>query len=378
MAKDQSRNELESFLKNAKNRISSTRKLCVVMGNEAADLDSMVSAVSYAWYKTETAKLADTACVPLIPISRQDFKLRTEAVYLFHEAGIEEALFIFTDDLNLHALHEKSALSLILVDHNKLGKGFAEYGADVVEILDHHQDENLYPEVKYRVIEPVGSASTLVAEHILRDLKTKVDASIALLLAGTILLDTVNLDPNAGRLTKKDAVAVAELLPIARKSQSELFDKLQYEKFNVANLSTSDILRKDYKGYVAGEIRYGMSSVLLSLDAWKKKDSNLVAEFASYARSMNLTLLIVMNAYTKPKFTRELALYSPDSALLKKVIAALAGTDLGLTPLAPPKGDDADHYVWYAQANEAYSRKKLQPLVQNFLLGAALDRKVDK
>ena len=367
MAKDQSRNELESFLKNAKNRIGSTGKLCVVMGNEAADLDSMVSAVSYAWYKTETAKQEDTACVPLIPIPRQDFKLRTEAVYLFHEAGIEEASLIFTDDLNLHALHEKSALSLILVDHNKLGKGFAEYGADVVEILDHHQDEQLYPEVKYRAIEPVGSASTLVAEHILRDLKTKVDAGLARLLAGTILLDTVNLDPNAGRLTKKDAVAVAELLPLAGKSQSELFDKLQYEKFNVANLSTSDILRKDYKAYVAGEIRYGMSSALLSLDAWKKKDPNLVAEFASYARSMNLTLLIVMNAYTKPKFTRELALYSPDSALLKKVIAELAGTDLGLTPLTPPKGDDADHYAWYAQTNEAYSRKKLQPLVQNFL-----------
>ncbi|HQJ23303.1 MAG TPA: DHH family phosphoesterase [Rectinema sp.] len=367
MVNNQSFPKLGLFLNEAKNRINEVEKICIVMGNEAADLDSMSSALTYAWYKSESIPIEKIAFVPLIPIPRDDFKLRTEAFYLFHEARINEDSLFFIDDIDMHALHTKGALRLIIVDHNKLGKSFSEYSEDIDEIIDHHQDEGQYLNVQHRIIEPVGSTATLVTINILRDLKTKIDQNIALLLAGTILLDTVNLDPKAGRVTEKDEEMVNALLPIARKSKDELFSKLQYEKFNVSNLSTFDILRKDYKEYVAGEIRYGISSAMLSLDAWKKKDPNLSAEFAKYAYDKKLKLLIVMNAYTEPRFMRELILYTPDSELLLKLTTKLTSIDLGLRPLDPPVGSDSSHYAYYAQTNESYSRKKLQPVIQDLL-----------
>jgi exopolyphosphatase len=360
-------NALQRYLEEAKKALSLHKPLCIVMGNEAADLDSMASAVVYAWYRTASGKEKDRLVVPFIPIPREDFRLRTEATYLFGEAGISESHLLFAEDINLAALQAEGRLSLILVDHNKLGKAFAGLADCVIGILDHHQDEGMYAGAVERIIEPVGSTTTLVAEKVLKDIPQAVDRNIALLLSGTILLDTVNLDPAAGRVTPKDSAMAAALLPIAGKDQKTLFDRLQFEKFNVASLSTRDLLRKDYKEYLAGQVRYGMSSVLLSLEAWKLKDAHLAEELAQYAASNHLSLLIAMLAYTEPKFTRELVVYSPDPALFAKIADFLAKSDLGLATLHAPAGSDPSRYGWYAQANESYSRKKLQPVIQQFL-----------
>lgn len=58
-------------------------------------------------------------------------------------------------------------------------------------------------------IEPVGSCCTLVAEKLLAlDL---IDGQMSALLLATILLDTVNLDPRAGRATDRDKDIVKQL-----------------------------------------------------------------------------------------------------------------------------------------------------------------------
>ena len=60
-------------------------------------------------------------------------------------------------------------------------------------------------------IELVGSCTTLVAERILAASPAVVTESVALVMLGTILLDTVNLDPAACRLAEKDR-EMADLL----------------------------------------------------------------------------------------------------------------------------------------------------------------------
>lgn len=55
----------------------------------------------------------------------------------------------------------------------------------------------------------MGSCSTLVAEKLLTT--DVLDSQITGLLLGTILLDTVNLDPRAGRMTDKDKEVVQQL-----------------------------------------------------------------------------------------------------------------------------------------------------------------------
>lgn len=62
-----------------------------------------------------------------------------------------------------------------------------------------------------KTIEPVGSCSTLIAEKILQIAPEILDEQVTSLLLAAILLDTVNLDPRAGRKTDKDVQVVEQL-----------------------------------------------------------------------------------------------------------------------------------------------------------------------
>jgi exopolyphosphatase len=234
--------------------------------------------------------------------------------------------------------------------------------ADAVEeIIDHHANENLYPTAK-KVIEPTGSASTLVAEALLAT-GNDLEAGAAALAIGTILLDTVNLDPEAKRVTPRDETVALRLLSISKVDRKALFDSLQFEKFNVAALTSRDILRKDYKEYRMGSVVCGMASALLPLADWMKKDVALEESFKAYAAERKLDVLLVMNAYTAPAFTRELAVHSADAALRKAMADFMNQAGLGLTTLKATTANTD----FYAQADLSQSRKKLQPLLSDFL-----------
>jgi exopolyphosphatase len=362
MPKAKGQGKPTSFLDSLRDRLGSAALVHLVVGNEAADLDSMASALMLAWCKS--VEDAEALYVPWIPIPRADFKLRTEAHYLFAECGVPLEKLLFVEDVDPAALAGKRRLHLVLVDHNKLAPALAGLDAEVEEIVDHHADEKLYPHAKQRQIEPVGSAATLVAERILAAAADRLEPAHAKLLLGTILLDTVNLDPQAKRVTPRDSAAAEELIGRCGADREALFKRLQFEKFNVAALDSFDLLRKDYKEYTAGSTRYGMSSVLISSAAWAAKDPRLAAEMARYAAERKLGVLLAMIAYTEPRFTRELLVYSADRDLQRRMVDFLMSKDLGLAALALAS---AAGIASFTQANEAYSRKKLQPLVQDFL-----------
>ena len=338
-----------------------------VIGNESADLDSMAAAVAYAWHAGRRASDTGAPVVPLVNVPRADFKLRTEAVFLFSRAGIDPELLTFIDEIDLDALAARGALQLTLVDHNSLAASQGGLSGAVEGIVDHHKDEGGFPGADPRIIEPVGSSCTLVAEALLREQPDAVEPGLAELLLGTILLDTVNLDPAAGRVTAKDEEIAGRLQAIGGVEPRELFDRLQFEKFNVAALDTPDLLRKDYKQYQMGAVRCGMSSVLLPIVQWLDKDPDLATSLADYAAKNGLGLLLVMNAYTDPEFRRELVVWAADAGLRERVLGFLGASELGLVPIADPRASAAPEVAMFAQANAAYSRKKLQPLVQQFL-----------
>jgi len=354
---------INSFLKKSGAGIGGSDKAVVVMGNEAADLDSMASAVLYAYYLS-IAEPGSTP-VPLVNIPRDDFKLRTEAVFLFKEAGIDVDAMNFAGDVDLTALAADGRLGLVLIDHNKLGAGQSELESSVTAILDHHADEKAYPSTAKVDIRPVGSAATIVAESFLNDAAEAVDTSVGTLLLGTILLDTVNLDPEAGRVTDADQAVAEKLSAIISADRDELFGKLQFEKFNVAALGSYDLLRKDYKEWQMGSVKCGIGSVLMSAEAWMKKDSEIATSFGKYLKERNLDVLLAMNAFTEPSFTRHLGVYVPDSERRQKLIEFLEASDLGLEAL----GAGAGGVAFYNQKNLGISRKKLQPILVDYFGG---------
>ena len=75
-----------------------------------------------------------------------------------------------------------------------------------------------------KTVELVGSCSTLVAEKCLA--LDVLDGHMCSLLLGTILLDTVNLDPRAGRTTGKDKDMVIRLNDRCSVAPDELYTAL--------------------------------------------------------------------------------------------------------------------------------------------------------
>jgi exopolyphosphatase len=358
--------ELNRYLMEAKTDINHKSIDYLVMGNEAADLDSMASAVGYAYFLAATKK--DKTIVPVMPIPRADFKLRTEAVYVFYQAGIDLTNLIFLDDMDFEAVLKRVA-GLVLVDHNQLSGLSASYGDKVAIILDHHKNENLYPHAAKKQIEPVGSTTTLVGEELITHCPDLVDPHLALLLWGTILLDTVNLDPGAGRVTPRDEKIAGILMKSCPLGPAEYFDKVQKAKFNTVDLGTFDLLRKDYKQFQSGKISWGIASVLLPLVQWGIKDSKLCVGFEAHAHSHNLDLLFSMNAFTDKGFSRNLAVYSKETGFHDQLIEFLQEKNLDLTPvcLKDQKPCLEGKISFHRQGNPGISRKKLSPLLADYL-----------
>jgi exopolyphosphatase len=151
-------------------------KVNIVIGNEAGDADSMISAITYAYFRQASSAVGagevEVMHVPFISCKRADFNLRREASHLLDlaresecGAGADAALdseLLFLDDLDMHTVHtlaRQSKLQISLVDHNKLtGQLAMSSGLDecVCDIIDHHRDMNAHP-VRDRFVFGYGS-----------------------------------------------------------------------------------------------------------------------------------------------------------------------------------------------------------------------------
>ncbi|NXP58302.1 PRUN1 Exopolyphosphatase, partial [Chloropsis cyanopogon] len=160
------------------------QEIHVVMGNEACDLDSTISALALAYFLTQTSPGAKPAVVPVLNIPRADFALRTETTFLLRDRGIPAASLIFRDEIDLGGLHQAGLLSLTLVDHHVLPGADAALEEAVVEVLDHRPLERERGARCQVTVEPVGSCATLVTERILQGPPGVLDGTTAALLHG--------------------------------------------------------------------------------------------------------------------------------------------------------------------------------------------------
>ena len=353
---------LNNYLSRIKGRVSECR--LVVMGNEAADLDSMASSIAYGYLQQQLHPKLNV--LPLLTIPRADFRLRGEAVYVFEQAGINVEHLVFANEVCLDSLFGQA--QIVLVDHNVLGLAWQRYSEQVTGILDHHKDEGLYPKLPLRIVTTIGSTASLVAQEYAKGNKPFTDA-IAILLYGTILLDTVNLSDKAGRVTAADKAMAALLQPFSPLPQQTFYDLIVKAKYSIEGLSSNDFLRKDYKEYKLGSIRLGIGSALLPVNDWYLLDPMLAQTFEAFKKSRSLDLLLCMTAYRKEGFGRDLVIYAPSQELLEQLARFLQEKGLALKELAldgfiPP---DTGYMGLYSQGNLDISRKKLQPFLAEFV-----------
>ena len=356
--------KLKNYLKKSKILVKSNSVKSIVVGNESADLDSILSANLLSFVYNS---MGDEYIIPLINCKKEDYKLRTESYGLLKRYDIDENDLIFIDDIDASLINDPKDLKIIIVDHNKLPDNLRNWDDSVVAVFDHHQDVGMYKNASPRLFETVGSCSTLVAQFILENApELYKEEEFAILNISPILVDTINLDPEQGRVTDKDIEIVKKLKSFVSVDLQKLYDDLQFMKSDVSALSSGELLRKDYKQWVNKEMTYGMASVPLSIENWLKKDKEIGKSCDDYMKDNHLEMLLVMTAYMEGSFKRELIVIAPDKNFLDSFILML--NDAGLELTTYPKALKSDHYLAaFNQGGLGFSRKKIQPLIEDFL-----------
>lgn len=260
-----------------------------------SDLDTIASSVAYA-FLSSTLEAGRTAPVLLTP--KNLMKLRPENLLALKQAGIPQETLIHSDDLpqGTEGLIP-AGVKMVLVDHNRL---LAEFGGEsdydkVAAIIDHHQDEGYSLKANPRIIEPVGSSSSLVTKHFMPAWKASlsgpsgqagspVPPEIATLLLSAIIIDTQCLK-RGGKAVQVDHESAQFLYPLSTLTDNatdlistpqeaawdtkappplEAFaSELISTKFNVDGMSELDLLQRDYKQYVMAA---GAADAFSSLD----------------------------------------------------------------------------------------------------------------
>ncbi|XP_051013652.1 exopolyphosphatase PRUNE1 [Acomys russatus] len=359
---------METYLLDCRAAVQEPRPLHVVLGNEACDLDSMVSALALAFYLTKTSE-TEELFIPVLNIKRAELPLRGDNVFFLQEVQIPESALIFRDEIDLHALHQAGHLTLTLVDHHVLPRSDAALEEAVAEVLDHRPIEQKYCPPCHVSVELVGSCATLVAERILQGAPEILDRQTAALLHGTIILDCVNMDVKIGKATPKDSEYVGRLealFPDLPKRQ-DIFDSLQKAKFDVSGLSTEQMLRKDQKTIDRQGTQVAVSALYMALEAFLQR-SDLLADLSAFCHDHSYDALVAMtiffNAHNEP--VRQLAVFCPHTALRMTICGVLeqsTSPPLKLTPI-PTISPNLQAYL---QGNTQVSRKKLLPVLQEAL-----------
>lgn len=334
-----------------------------------------------------------------------------------------------------------------LVDHNVLLDMFrsrpqdpadAEDDARVVAILDHHVDERKHLAANPRTVELIGSCASLVTEHFYPSSAERSGAAqperiptpLADLLLSAIVIDT-RLKPSAdgGKAAEVDLAAVQTLLPASSfasalavnasstsesSSSSSALDNLRAfnsrlsdAKEDVAHLSGHDLLRRDYKEYHEASVRYGLSTVPLSLSTWlsnfdqpeEQAVETLVQEVRDWMDERDLALAGVLTSYTHIKKSgaagsrrREILVVARGAqadgslAKLEQVFAGLEkdkvleleewkakktyGIDEGSNTGQQGAHDGWERWKVWQQGNARATRKQVAPALKDLVHGA--------
>lgn len=277
------------------------RRQVFVIGNEAADADSLVSAYAMA----QLVDSDEAQGVALVQIPREEFCLRGDALALFRYGGGplaadgSPARLVFWDEVDWDAVHSLQDRSLVLTDHNKMTEEVARYfEGRVGRVLDHHADTGSYPQAEVIIDEALGSACTLVAEEFWAEGK-EMPAEVGKLLAGVIVLDTRNFDPKAAKGTSRDRRALDGLSAfIPPHGCDRWYAELMEARKDVSHLSVRELLLLDLKTATAGDgglVAFAsVSGAVRDVCARAGGPASLLGEAEALARSRGYAALAIL------------------------------------------------------------------------------------
>lgn len=369
----------------------------VVTGNQSADMDSVVSAITFA-YLTYTLKTPDQFMIPLINIPRADFVLRRDINKLLQYHDISEDLLYFVEDYE-NFLKESTSIELSLVDHNglqgvEINKSFDAGLVNVEAIIDHHADEGMFQNANPRVIRTCGSNSTLVFQYFHKLIAGdesfwKTNKDVIELLIAPLLIDTTNMtqkveDPDVKALEFYKKIPDGDTVSFTTQSSyDDFYRTLKTAKKDISGFSFAEILRKDYKQFkFIHEDRVGFSSIGKPL-LWvtsKFSVEDIKKDLAKTLETNQIDLLVITSSFTQKEtgiYTREFCYYYEGENVRYADLYQLVwkqlelSTDLyksdAISSLTNAINNKEAHLKIFNQKKVTATRKQVVPIVKEVL-----------
>jgi exopolyphosphatase len=357
---------IAEFLQEVVNRASiakSPQLLRIVLGNQSADIDSIVSCIALCYGRRHLGLQ-----VPVVNVTREEIFLRKDVCYLLEYLQIDPNSLFFKDDIPSLIENEENSLSITLVDHNKLAPD-QEYLSDFVdEIIDHHSDEKGPYKLKNenKTIERRASTATLVTENLIKLLPNGLDPELACILLAALLLDSKNLRNT--HVTTSHDIASADFLKCYTNSQKakELYKELLFLRHDVEGLTSPELLRKDYKVYRTGHYLYGISSLPKGVIWWKDNVNVWFPSIKSKFEKEQLKLYFALVYRDINSEKRGFIIYCSNQ-LKRENLALYIQQNPHMEGKLHLSEQDNNLGLLYCDVYEGSTRKSLQPFIADFL-----------
>ncbi|CCF56990.1 hypothetical protein KAFR_0B06930 [Kazachstania africana CBS 2517] len=350
--------------------LKESNSLKIVCGNEAADFDSIASAISYSYLNYAND---NSIVLPVISIPKNDLLLRRDVIFVLDKLNITTDLLFFLEDLYFWKSECHKSVAAVLVDHNDVMNGMKSLIDDVIGIIDHHEDQKLYLDVNPRTIETCGSCTSLVFRYWYYDLHHDLTqmVEVIILCLGAAIIDTNNFQYKVESKDLEMLKLYQEAMPNFEKDS--FFYQLKHAKNNIYGLSVRDILRKDYKqfdfissmDYGKENVTVGVASIVKPLQWLQEQHPELLQACIQFKGEYSLDVLVLMTSFSEDsQFKREIAFISDEQELQSELISKIS-EELKLEPVSVVASNTTSKFKRFNQLNLAASRKQVVPVLKD-------------
>jgi len=333
--------------------------------------------------------------------------LRPENILALKHANIPSEVLIHPETLpaglSTKDLAEQG-VHFAIVDMNRLLPGFGAGQVDL--IIDHHEDEGVHESAERLIQVPTGSCASLVTKYFQSQWTAAISGpagkagspvppELASFLLSAMVIDTAGLK-SGGKAVGTDHESASFLYPLSTfpaaspeiaddgdisitsaspvpQALSDFSNQLLEQKFDVSDLTTHDLLLRDYKEYILPtsstsfpSLQVGLSTVPMALKKSLEKESegwtSYMKAIDGYMQDKNLDIEGVLTTFKtdkKGKHKRELLILVRSGGSIKTSEEAKRVRD-ELVEGLEASGELLELEVWGEKKSSKLNKKALE------------------
>uniref|UniRef100_A0A8C3W8E4 Protein prune homolog 2 n=1 Tax=Catagonus wagneri TaxID=51154 RepID=A0A8C3W8E4_9CETA len=353
---------MEEFLQRAKSKLNRSKRLekvHVVIGHKSCDLDSLISAFTYAYFLDKVSP-PGVLCLPVLNIPRTEFSYFTETRFILEELNISESFHIFRDEINLHQLHNEGKLSITLVSSNVLASEDKTLESAVVKVINPTEQSDSGFEFR-------ESSSSLVVKEILREAPELITEQLAHLLRGSILFQWMAMESKKISEKQEEILSALEEKFPSLPPREDIINVLKETQFSTQGLSIEQTMLKDLKELSDGEIKVAISTVNMTFENCTFH-SSITSDLKAFTDKFGFDVLILLASYLsedqQPR--RQIAVYSENLELCSQICCELEECQNPCLELEPFECG-CDEILVYQQENPSVTCDQVVLLVKEVI-----------